>query len=281
MISKNSRIKLFISRVFDNVDKRKFFSVSRVIEGMKDMPDFPSSACTSDQYLDLTLSGATNTYNLILETAKVEKIRTTNIEDYCSTHDQHFTEKVAQLLNEHGSDKASHHNYHYLYSKIFKSRVGIDTNILEIGLGTNNTDVPSNMGYTGKPGASLRAWAELDKHFQVFGADIDQRVLFNEDRISTFQLDQIDRNSWKRFTEVLPNISFDIIIDDGLHSPEANLNSILHLVPMVRPGGVIIVEDIAIRALPVWTLLEKIAPKNLNFEMISAKRCFILLITVS
>ena len=54
-------------------------------------------------------------------------------------------------------------------------------NIFEVGLGTNNVDVPSNMGKDGKPGASLRAWRDYFPN-----ADIDTRILFKEDKIQTF-----------------------------------------------------------------------------------------------
>ena len=47
--------------------------------------------------------------------------------------------------DKYGSDKASGHDYHNIYGPILKKRDAI-TGILEIGMGTNNTDVVSNIG---------------------------------------------------------------------------------------------------------------------------------------
>src|SRR5438045_9302449 len=72
--------------------------------------------------------------------------------------------------------------------------------VLELGLGSNRPDMPSNMGVFGAPGASLRGWRELFPHARVYGADVDRRILFQEDRIKTFYCNQLDpssiRNLW-------------------------------------------------------------------------------------
>ena len=65
-------------------------------------------------------------------------------------------------------------------------------NIFEIGLGTNYKNIVSNMGINGKPGASLRAFRDYCPNASVFGADIDKRILFEEERIKTFYVDQTD-----------------------------------------------------------------------------------------
>ena len=49
------------------------------------------------------------------------------------------------------------HNYHLVYSALFKNKNNVKK-ILEIGIGTNNTKLISNMGQNGIPGASLRAF---------------------------------------------------------------------------------------------------------------------------
>ena len=51
---------------------------------------------------------------------------------------------------------------------------------------------------------------------------IDRRILFHEDRISTFWVDQTDPNSLDALAAQLGDIKFDLIIDDGLHLPHAN-----------------------------------------------------------
>lgn len=63
------------------------------------------------------------------------------------------------LFDHHGSDKANTHNHHILHSSIFGNGDEIE-NIFEIGVGTFNSDVVSNMGKGGQPGASLRAFRD-------------------------------------------------------------------------------------------------------------------------
>ena len=46
--------------------------------------------------------------------------------------------KLKKLFNFYGSDKSRYHNYHYIYSSIFKNPLKVKK-ILEIGIGTNNT----------------------------------------------------------------------------------------------------------------------------------------------
>jgi 23S rRNA U2552 (ribose-2'-O)-methylase RlmE/FtsJ len=91
-----------------------------------------------------------------------------------------------------------------------------------VGLGTNFTDTPSNMGERASPGASLRGWRRYFPKAQILGADIDSRILFSEDRISTFRVDQLSDHTIDILWQKLSNDEFDIIIDDGLHTFEAN-----------------------------------------------------------
>ena len=76
----------------------------------------------------------------------------TRIIEYC-TSEQFCQQKSAQLpsaelkrlLDHYGSDKGTKHTYHFVYGRILADSSQIN-GILEIGLGTNNVDVPSNMG---------------------------------------------------------------------------------------------------------------------------------------
>ena len=68
--------------------------------------------------------------------------------------------KLTNLMNLYGSDKGgrnNHHNYSDFYSELFFNKRKDVKNFLEIGLGTNNTNMPSNMGENGVPLASLKA----------------------------------------------------------------------------------------------------------------------------
>ena len=167
---------------------------------------------------------------------------------------------LKMLLDFHQSDKASTHNYFFLYSDILKQRTQIKR-VFEIGLGTNNTDVVSNMGRGGKPGASLRAFRDFLENAEIYGADIDKRVLFSEERIKTFWIDQTDRKSFLALNRLLPN-DFDLMIDDGLHSPNANIHSLEFFLPKLRVGGWAVIEDIGEPALPLWEIIASLLPPN-------------------
>ena len=84
---------------------------------------------------------------------------------------------MKKLFNTYGSDKSKYHDYHYIYSSIVKNNQRVKK-ILEIGIGTNNTNLLSNMGKMGSPGASLKAYRDFFNHSKVYGADIDKKILF-------------------------------------------------------------------------------------------------------
>ncbi len=158
-------------------------------------------------------------------------------------------DKVVQLeglLNYYGSDKAGFHDYHHVYQPILKMLSFLCQNgkvrLLEIGLGSNNLDVKSNMGLHGRPGASARAFRDFLPSSSIHGADIDERILFQEERIDTSWVDQLSKQS---LHELMHAASYDIIIDDGLHTIEANLNTFAVARSSVAQNGWIVIEDIA------------------------------------
>ncbi len=143
-----------------------------------------------------------------------------------------------------GSDKGlGWHTYTHFYNTIFCVRAAHIKNVLEIGLGTNNIDVPSNMGPDGVPGASLRGWRAMFPSAAIYGADVDRRVLFEEDRIRTFYVDQLRPDTFPVLWSHLPD-QVDVIIDDGLHTIEAAVRTMESCVDHLRPGGIYVVEDV-------------------------------------
>ena len=159
-----------------------------------------------------------------------------------------------QAFDKHGSDKATVHNYDVLYEIIlagYRNRTPLK--ILEIGIGTNFVDVPSNMGRNGRPGASLRAFCEVFPNSHMFGADLDRRILFEEERIRTYFVDQESTESLEKLARDIGQV--DIVIDDGLHAPHANLNTFLVMRGIINEGGMLIFEDVWRRDLEFWRIL--------------------------
>jgi SAM-dependent methyltransferase len=183
--------------------------------------------------------------------------------------------RLAELLNRNGSDKANlkKHNYHELYGYILREPASISA-VLEIGLGTNNVDVVSNMSKFGRPGASLRAFRDFLPNAKIFGADVDERILFTEERIETHFVDQTDQTTLDDLARVLPD-GFDLIIDDGLHSPEANLATLMFGLKKVKPGGWVVVEDVVPQALPVWKIAARLVPAEFQVHILQAKTSYV------
>ena len=155
--------------------------------------------------------------------------------------------QLTQLMNFYGSDKGGKskiHNFSDYYSLIFYFKKNQIKNLLEVGLGTNNINLPSNMGTDGNPLASLRAWQDYFENADIYGADIDKTILQNEGRIRTFFVDQTCKSSIEAMFKNIGNVLFDIIIDDGLHKFEANINLFENSFKHLSKEGIYIIEDV-------------------------------------
>ena len=185
----------------------------------------------------------------------------TEAESLCgNSASQRSAEKLKNLFDQYGTDKANGHEYHYIYGSLFENPESV-TSVLEIGLGTNDDTRPSNMSKDGKPGASLRAFRDYFKNARLYGADIDRRILFEEDRIKTFYVDQTDQRTLYELGQAIEE-SFDLIIDDGLHAPNANLAVLLFGIKKLKPNGWLVVEDIRDKAMPVWQVIAALLPRQ-------------------
>jgi hypothetical protein len=170
------------------------------------------------------------------------------------TFDEKKATPLCSIMGNCGSDKgrinieSSWHNYTTLYYELFKSLQNDKLRIFELGLGTNNINIPSNMGLNGKPGASLYGWSEFFINSDIFGADIDREILFNTNKIKTFYCDQTNPQAIKNLWENNDlNENFDIIIEDGLHTFEANVIFFENSIHKLNPNGYYIIEDINIK----------------------------------
>ncbi len=181
--------------------------------------------------------------------------------------------KLKELYDYYGSDKARDHDYHLLYGSLLSDPTSV-TDLLEIGLGTNNPRLISNMGKRGRPGGSLRAFRDFLPEARVYGADIDRQILFEEGRITTFFVDQTDPVSLTALASQIGG-HFDLIIDDGLHSPNANLAVLDFGLRRIKVGGWLVVEDIRSEALPIWRLTAAIMPEQFEARIVMARKAML------
>lgn len=232
----------------------------------------PYAAGSNRDRAKLTIQAADRTLPLMLRLAQGEAAAEgpVPIESFAvTTAQKSAADQLKSLFRHYGSDKSSLHNYHFLYGPILAERDSV-TGLLEIGLGTNNADVVSNMGAGGSPGASLRAFREFLPRAAIYGADVDRRILFNEDRIETFFVDQTEPSTFDEIGKAIDS-DLDLIIDDGLHSPDANLATVLFAIAKVKVGGWLVVEDIAPAALPLWQLIKLIMPEHYDSFVVAAE----------
>ncbi len=160
--------------------------------------------------------------------------------------------EMCRVMTKFGSDKGKN-KYTPLYSALFKDYRDKPLRVFELGLGSNKLDVLSNMGVFGAPGASLRGWRQLFPHAHVYGADIDRGILFEENRIKTFYCDQLDPSSILELWSY-PDLrgGVDIIIEDGLHTFEANVSFLEGSLDHLCPGGIYVCEDIGWDRVGEW-----------------------------
>lgn len=154
------------------------------------------------------------------------------------------TTQLGKLFNKYGSDK-DRNGYTHFYEPLFKNLRMKSISLLEIGIGTLIPGAPSSMvgyhleGYA--PGGSLRAWRDYFPTADVTGVDIQPDTQFSEERITTHLASSMNR---QEVDAALKEKNFDIIIDDGSHYDEHQVQTLKNLWHRLNPGGFYIIEDI-------------------------------------
>jgi hypothetical protein len=165
--------------------------------------------------------------------------------------------ELSRLCEFYGSDKAENealghslgwqtHSYADYYSSLFSHCRLTPTKVFECGIGTNNPNLASSMGVNGKPGASLRAWRDYFPHATIYGADIDRDILFEEPRIKTYYVDQLNPESINHMWSEVAVTDFDLMVDDGLHTFEAGWTLFSNSISMLAQHGVYVIEDVSV-----------------------------------
>lgn len=193
------------------------------------------------------------------------------VDEFLSKKEYNTPTTLCAIMSSFGSDKGDgRHNFTTLYSKLFSPWKNKNITLFELGVGTNFTDTLFNMGPEGKPGASHYGWSLFFPHAQIYGADIDKRILFNEQNIKTYYCDQCDAKSIQDLfsNDDLKDISFDIIVEDGLHEFNANLNFLLNSIHKLTKGGIYIAEDLNAASRVAFIKILPKLKKSLELEYI-------------
>ena len=170
-----------------------------------------------------------------------------------SPQDDSIAINLKNLFNKYGSDKSLVHSYHIPYGHIFNLLPAGP--LLEIGIGSQDKKFNSVMGISYTPGGSLRSWRDSRYFTHCYGADIDKKVMFSEDKITTYLVDQLSIKSLQKLNRDLrlkESQGFSLIVDDGFHDYTANKNSFLTLKNLIKKHGYYVVEDLNSENLYRW-----------------------------
>lgn len=170
-------------------------------------------------------------------------------------HQKNNSDTLSGLCDKYGSDKGElvgsghpypwpSHTYADFYSRTFSHCRPSVTKVFECGLGTNNPGLASSMDVNGKPGASLRVWRDYFPNALIYGADVDREILFEEERIKTHFIDQLDPETIEAFWEWVDDADFDFMVDDGLHTFEAGNCLFTHSIDLLSETGIYVIEDV-------------------------------------
>jgi len=142
---------------------------------------------------------------------------------------------LEKLFNKYKTDKSEKHGYHKVYEKYFKTFKNKPINILEIGVWK---------------GASTLAIHDYFDAAQIYGIDIFERFPmesvepFKLERCHLLQGDSMDSKILKKIKKEWGDIKFDIIIDDGKHTPRANMETFKNFSSFLSDEGHYFIEDV-------------------------------------
>jgi len=128
------------------------------------------------------------------------------------------------------TNRSIHKWQHYfdVYDSHFSRYRGTDVHVVEFGV---------------DDGGSLQMWKEyFGPDCRIYGIDINPYCKdLEEDRIKIFIGDQEDREFLKSLAIEIPRI--DILIDDGGHRMQQQINTFEELFPLIQDNGVYLCED--------------------------------------
>ena len=139
---------------------------------------------------------------------------------------------LTPICRFYGSDKESH-LFTPIYDKIFSSLRYKKINLLEIGVGGYEDP------YSG--GESIFLWKSYFPFARLFFLDIVDKTHFSQGRVKVFQGSQND-------ADILQNVvreagELDVIIDDGSHINQHQIETFEILFPFLKDGGIYVIED--------------------------------------
>ena len=165
--------------------------------------------------------------------------------------DNKFSELCEKFNTDKGglninSNKRKFHFYSSFYEEYFKNDKENMKLIFECGIGSSDQNIESNIFGKNSPGASLKVLKNYFSNAEIYGADIDKKTFFDESRINTIYVDQLNTNSIVNMWEKIGKKNFDLIIDDGLHTLDASYKLFSNSFKYLKYDGLYVIEDVHI-----------------------------------
>jgi hypothetical protein len=119
-------------------------------------------------------------------------------------------------------------HYFEIYERFFSRYRGKEVSLMEIGV---------------SQGGSIQMWRKyFGKGLRIYCVDINEECrAFESETERMFIGSQEDPGFLRRIREELPPM--DIVIDDGGHTMRQQILTFQHLFPLVKEGGIFLVED--------------------------------------
>lgn len=184
--------------------------------------------------------------------------------------------RLESLFSKYRSDKETIHSYEPVYSEILSQTS--EPRILEIGLGSVNNNsnpfLPNRYRFAGSPGGSINAWREAFPNAIIVGADIDEEAVASIEGIGFgFVVDQNRDQSLDKFVQRAKEYGpYNLIVDDGLHEPNANLRTLKHLFPLLANDGSYVIEDVHESLIDFWKVISPTLDASLEVRDLRSQR---------
>jgi hypothetical protein len=145
---------------------------------------------------------------------------------------------LCELGTKYRTDKVVA-GYTKFYAELFEPHRQEVKKVMEIGIGSRESmkHVPDYI-----VGASLFMWRDYFSDAQIYGLDNNVDSLIEGDRIKSLSCDQADIVDLSR-AAAWAGDGFDFILDDGDHRAASQWPAFHVLFPLVKPGGLYIIED--------------------------------------
>lgn len=144
-----------------------------------------------------------------------------------SLNDKKNQLSMYELGIKHNTDKVLEHRYDRIYEKFLEPLRDKKIKLFEIG--------------SGSEAASFKMWIEYFKNGLVYAMDISEER--NQERGIVYKGDQTKIEDLEKMVNLIGQC--DVIIDDGSHQPQHQIETFNYLFEyMLKEGGVYIIEDI-------------------------------------